>query len=203
MKNIPDFSFEIAANVNIVAGVDEAGRGPLCGPVVAAAVIFPKIFYENMPDVLITDSKQMSKQARENAYNWIIDNTIWGVGQCSPSEIDEINILQASLLAMKRAVANLSTTPDWCLIDGNKLPCDLAGQSIIKGDSRSISIAAASIIAKETRDKIMSDLSNQFPEYSWEKNSGYPTPSHLQAIAKYGINNPHFRKTFKPIKDLL
>ncbi len=200
MKSFPDFCFEQESGFDFVAGCDEAGRGPLCGPVVAAAVIFPKKNIE-IP-VLITDSKQMNHKLRAAAYDWIIKNTIWAVGSCSPNEIDELNILWASMLAMKRAVESLSKKPEFCLFDGNRTPKDLIGRAIIKGDSKSISIAAASIIAKETRDKIMCELAVEFPQYGWNKNAGYPTAAHLQAIKKYGINQ-HYRKTFKPVKDLL
>lgn len=200
MKTIPDFSIEQETGFKIVAGVDEAGRGPLCGPVVAAAVIFPS-FDIDIP-VVITDSKQLSHNMRAQAYDWITKNTIWAYAQCSPAEIDEINILQASLLAMERAVSKLSTKPDFCLIDGNKKPKNLDCLPVIKGDAKSLSIAAASIIAKETRDKIMCDLSKRYPEYEWDKNAGYPTAKHLQAIEKYGINE-QFRKTFKPIRERL
>jgi ribonuclease HII len=200
MKSVPDFNFEINSGFKLVAGVDEAGRGPLCGPVVAAAVIFPDTKI-SIP-VLITDSKKMTKSQRAVAFDWIVKNTFWAVGQCSPTEIDEINILQAAMRAMQRAVESLAQKPDFCLVDGNRMPVGLVGRAIVRGDAKSISVAAASIIAKETRDKIMTDLVGQFPEYGWNKNMGYPTPSHLQAIQKYGINE-HYRKTFKPVKDLL
>lgn len=197
-KENPDFSLEIASGARYVAGVDEAGRGPLCGPVVAAAVIFPHHDIE-IP-VVIRDSKQMTARQRAMAYEWITKNTIWAVAECSPAEIDELNILWASMTAMKRAVDKLQYTPDHCLIDGNRLPNDLVGTPVVHGDAKSISIAAASIIAKETRDKIMQDLSAQFPQYGWDKNAGYPTKSHLQAIEQYGINE-HYRKSFGPIKE--
>lgn len=198
MKTNPDFSIENELNYKLIAGVDEAGRGPLCGPVVAAAVIFPdrKI---DIP-VIIRDSKQMTPHMRALAYDWIINNTIWACAECSPEEIDEINILQASLLAMKRAIEKLNCNTEYCLIDGNKLPNKIIGKTVIKGDAKSLSIAAASIIAKETRDKIMKELSKKYPEYEWDKNAGYPTQSHLQAIDKYGINE-HYRKSFRPIKE--
>lgn len=198
MRATPDFSFECECGHRMVAGVDEAGRGPLCGPVVAAAVIFPNRDIE-IP-VIIRDSKQMTAHARAAAYDWITHNTIWAVGQCSPAEIDQLNILWASMLAMTRAVKKLAVCPDFCLIDGNRLPRDLSGQPIVKGDAKSLSIAAASIIAKETRDKIMHDLAAQYPEYGWDKNAGYPTPEHLRAIEKYGINE-HYRKSFRPVKE--
>lgn len=198
MKQKPTFEIEKACAFDIIAGVDEAGRGPLCGPVVAAAVIFPNRNIE-IP-VIIRDSKQMTPHMRSIAYEWIINNTIWAVAQCSAKEIDEMNILNASLTAMERAVNKLTLTPQFCLIDGNKLPSKITGQTIVKGDSKSLSIAAASIIAKETRDKIMKTLAKEFPMYGWERNAGYPTADHLQAIDKYGINE-HYRKSYKPIKE--
>ena len=198
MRTTPDFSYECDSGFEIVAGVDEAGRGPLCGPVVAAAVIFPNRNIE-IP-VVIRDSKQMTPHARAIAYDWITKNTVWAVGQCSPTEIDELNILWASMLAMTRAVQHLDMPPQFCLIDGNRVPRDLNGASVVHGDAKSLSIAAASIIAKETRDKIMHDLAAKHPEYGWDKNAGYPTPAHLQAIEKYGINE-HYRKSFGPIKE--
>ena len=179
MKATPTFEIENETGFTMVAGVDEVGRGPLCGPVVAAAVIFPRRDID-IP-VVIRDSKQM-------------------VAQCSPAEIDELNILHASMLAMSRAVTKLTCTPQFCLIDGNKLPHNIIGIPIVKGDAKSISIAAASIIAKETRDKIMQDLATQFPMYGWDKNAGYPTAEHLHAIEKYGINE-HYRKSYKPVKE--
>lgn len=196
-KTNPDFSIENECDAPLVAGCDEAGRGPLCGPVVAAAVIFPRRDIE-IP-VIIRDSKQMTAHARAAAYDWITQNTIWAVGQCSPTEIDELNILWASMRAMERAVGALAQKPDFCLIDGNRVPKNLTGAPVVKGDAKSLSIAAASIIAKETRDKIMRDLAAQYPQYGWDKNAGYPTQSHLQAIEKYGINQ-HYRKSFGPIK---
>ena len=198
MKESPTFDIENNYGFDLIAGVDEVGRGPLCGPVVAAAVVFPRRDIE-IP-VIIRDSKQMTSHMRAAAYDWITHNTIWAVAQCSAGEIDELNILNASLLAMRRAVEKLSCVPQFCLIDGNKLPPDLNGVAVVKGDAKSLSIAAASIIAKETRDKIMRDLAIQYPMYAWDKNAGYPTPEHLRAIEKYGINQ-HYRKSFKPIKE--
>ena len=197
-KYNPSFNLENESGYPVVAGLDEAGRGPLCGPVVAGAVVFPKRDIE-IP-VIIQDSKKMTPKQRAKAYDWIVNNTIWAVGQCSPSEIDELNILWASMLAMKRAYDNLKCQVDFCLVDGNRVPEGLQGLAVVKGDAKSVSIAAASIIAKETRDKIMTELSVQYPQYEWNKNAGYPTSSHLQAIEKYGINQ-HYRKTFGPIKE--
>lgn len=200
MRVIPDFSIEKNIGKKIIAGADEAGRGPLCGPVVAGAVVFKKYDFDDMP--LICDSKQMSEKQRDIAYDWIINNPdiIWAVAQCSAIEIDEMNILQASLTAMKRAIGALGINVEYCLIDGNKMPKDLIGEPVVKGDAKSLSIAAASIIAKVTRDRIMKDLAQKYPQYEWEKNAGYPTQQHLQAIDKYGINE-HYRKTYRPIKE--
>ena len=198
MKESPTFDIENNYGFELIAGVDEAGRGPLCGPVVAAAVVFPRRDIE-IP-VIIRDSKQMTSHMRGAAYDWIVHNTIWAVAQCSAAEIDQMNILNASLVAMARAVQKLTQMPKFCLIDGNKLPPDLNGMAVVKGDAKSLSIAAASIIAKETRDKIMHELAVQYPMYAWDKNAGYPTPEHLRAIEKYGINQ-HYRKSFKPIKE--
>ena len=198
MKTNPDFSIEKEIGANFIAGVDEAGRGPLCGPVVAAAVMFPATDIE-IP-VVIRDSKQMTARQRAMAYDWITQNTKWAIGMCSPAEIDELNILWASMRAMERAVAGLGCESVHCLVDGNRVPKNLIGTPVVKGDAKSISIAAASIIAKETRDCIMADLAQQFPEYAWDKNAGYPTKTHLQAIEKYGIT-VHHRKSFGPVKE--
>ena len=200
MISVADFSIENECGANIIAGVEEAGRGPLCGPVVAAAVIFPSRDIE-IP-VVIRDSKKMSAAQRAVAYDWITQNTIWAVGECSAAEIDELNILWASMHAMERAVAALARVPELCLIDGNRVPKNLQGRAIVKGDAKSLSIAAASIVAKETRDKIMRELAVQFPMYGWDKNAGYPTAEHLAAIQKYGITE-HHRKTFGPVKKVL
>ena len=200
MVVVADFSIENEIGANFIAGCDEAGRGPLCGPVVAAAVIFPNREIE-IP-VVIRDSKKMSAAQRAVAYDWITKNTIWATGQCTPAEIDELNILWASMRAMERAVAGLGQTPDMCLIDGNRVPAGLRGRAVIKGDAKSLSIAAASIIAKETRDKIMRELALEFPQYGWDRNAGYPTAEHLLAIKKYGITK-HHRLTFGPVKKCL
>ena len=198
MVAVADFSIENEIAQNLIAGGDEAGRGPLCGPVVAAAVIFPSRDIE-IP-VVIRDSKKMSAAQRAVAYDWITKNTIWATGECSPTEIDELNILWASMRAMERAVAGLAQAPEICLIDGNRVPKNLQGRAVVHGDALSLSIAAASIVAKETRDKIMHELATEFPMYGWERNAGYPTTEHLTAIEKYGIT-VHHRKTFGPIKE--
>ena len=197
-KDNPDFSLEIECGCKFVAGVDEVGRGPLCGPVVAAAVVFPRHDIE-IP-VIIRDSKQMTPRQRALAYEWNLQNTIWAVAESSPAEIDELNILWASMLAMRRAVEKLDCDVQYCLVDGNRVPDGLNGAPVVQGDAKSLSIAAASIVAKETRDRYMSDLAKQYPQYAWDKNAGYPTKSHLQAIEKYGINQ-HYRKSFGPVKE--
>lgn len=185
--------------INLIAGVDEAGRGPLAGPVVAAAVIFDKNTFH--PDV--NDSKKLNSSKREFLYNWIIENSIsYSVKEIDNKQIDEINILQATLKAMKMAVKNLKLKPDLIIIDGNKtFSHDVQTISVIKGDSKSFSIAAASILAKVTRDRIMKSLAEKFPVYDWINNKGYATKKHRQAILEYGECIYH-RKTFlKKLKE--
>ena len=200
MRSVPDFSIEKNCGKKIIAGVDEAGRGPLCGPVVAGAVVF--LSHDIEIPIVIRDSKQMSEKQRNIAYDWITNNPniVWATAQCSASEIDEMNILQASLTAMRRAVSMLGCKAEYCLVDGNKMPKGLTGESVVKGDAKSLSIAAASIIAKVTRDRIIKNLAQKYPQYEWEKNAGYPTQQHLQAIDKYGINE-YYRKTYRPVKE--
>ena len=182
-----------------IAGIDEVGRGPLAGPVIAAAVILDR---KNIPKG-INDSKKIPKAKRILLAEKIKENSIYAYGAASEIEIDEINILQASLLAMKRASDRLSVVPKTTLIDGNFKP-DIKNNtiSIIKGDSKSVSIAAASILAKVYRDKIMLKYSTQFPEYGFQNNSGYGTKEHLSAIKNYGITPIH-RKSFKPVHNIL
>ena len=180
-------------------GVDEVGRGPLAGPVIAAAVILDR---KNIPEG-INDSKKIPKAKRILLAEKIKENSIYAYGAASEIEIDEINILQASLLAMKRASDRLSVVPKTTLIDGNFKP-DIKNNtiSIIKGDSKSVSIAAASILAKVYRDEIMLKYSKQFPEYGFQTNSGYGTKEHLSALKNYGITPIH-RKSFKPVHNIL
>jgi len=180
-------------NIQLIAGVDEAGRGPLAGPVVAAAVIFS-------PDVLIEgvdDSKVLSEKRREKLFGKIIKESIaYSVSVVPAEKIDEINILNASLLAMKRSVYKLKVQPDLILIDGNKsFKNKIPTVTIVKGDAKSFSIAAASILAKVTRDRIMKELSIEYPVYKWEKNKGYPTRQHRESIKENGPS-PFHRKTF-------
>ncbi len=184
-----------------VAGIDEAGRGPLAGPVVVAAVILnPSIKIEGL-----NDSKKISEKKREEIFEIIKKSAIdWNVQIISAKKIDEINILQATFLGMERAVENLKIKPEICLIDGNKLPEKLKffAQAIIKGDSKFASMAAASILAKVTRDKIMRELHEKFPKYNFMKNKGYPTREHLEAIWKHGIISQH-RKSYKPVREVI
>lgn len=182
-----------------IAGIDEVGRGPLAGPVIAAAVILDR---KNIPEG-INDSKKIPKAKRILLAEKIKKNSIYAYGAASEIEIDEINILQASLLAMKRASDRLSVVPKTTLIDGNFKP-DIKNNtiSIIKGDSKSVSIAAASILAKVYRDEIMLKYSKQFPEYGFQTNSGYGTKEHLSALKNYGITPIH-RKSFKPVHNIL
>ena len=184
----------------IIAGVDEAGRGPLAGPVVAAAVILDL----SNPIIGLNDSKKLTVKKREQLYYEIVDRAIsWKVSIVSAHIIDEINILQASLRAMQNAVLALDVKPDICLIDGNKVPSEIAhfSKAIVKGDGKIASIAAASIIAKVTRDRIMIDLHKKYPEYNFAQHKGYPTKEHLEAIDKFGILDSH-RKSYKPIRQL-
>ncbi len=180
-------------NIKLIAGTDEAGRGPLAGPVVAAAVIFaPEVYIEG-----VNDSKQLSAEKREILFGEIIKSSLtFGVAAVSHGKIDEINILNASLLAMLNSVTKLKVKPDLILVDGNKsFSYDVMIKTIVKGDSKSFCIAAASILAKVTRDKIMKRLSYHYPEYSWEKNKGYPTQQHIETIKLIGASPLH-RKTF-------
>ena len=186
--------------MKIIAGVDEVGRGSLIGPVYAAAVILNKSINKR----LLKDSKCLTKNKREELDKYIKENSIWAIGRASIKEIEKINILHASLLAMKRAILKLNKKPFLVLIDGNKLP-DLKNYKlkyVIKGKQKIPSISAASIIAKVSRDKLITKLSKQFCNYGWDTNSGYGTKEHLRAIKKLGITK-HHRKTFSPISGLV
>ncbi|WP_226643930.1 ribonuclease HII [Mesobacillus subterraneus] len=180
-----------------IAGIDEAGRGPLAGPVVAAAVILPENFY--LPG--LNDSKKLKESKRDEYFEIIMAEAVGvGVGIISAAEIDEINILQASKKAMLTAVNELGITPDYLLIDAVKLDTPYPFEALIKGDSRSISIAAASIIAKVTRDRLMKELSLEYPQYGFGANMGYGTPEHLKALREQGVTE-HHRKTFAPVRE--
>ena len=195
-RAMPDLSLE-ASLPPPVAGIDEAGRGPWAGPVVAAAVILPA---DRAPDG-IDDSKRLSRDRRAELYERIRAAATVGVGEASVGEIDALNVLQATMLAMRRAVEALGTPPSCALVDGNRLP-DLAcpARAVIGGDSRSLSIAAASIVAKETRDRIMRRLARLHPGYGWERNAGYGTPEHARALAALGPT-PHHRRSFRPVRE--
>jgi ribonuclease HII len=199
----PDFSLEQLALKNgatRVAGVDEVGRGPLAGPVTAAAVVLDP---QNIPEGL-NDSKALSAKKREALYDVIFEAADVSIAHASVEEIDELNILRASHLAMERAVAGLSVEPDHLLIDGNMIPRGLTGscEAVVKGDAISLSISAASIVAKICRDRIMWDLAQQFPGYGWETNAGYPSKKHKDALVELGVT-PHHRRSFKPVHNIL
>jgi len=199
----PNFELEQAAlsrDAFRIAGVDEVGRGPLCGPVTAAAVILNP---DDIPEGL-NDSKKMTAKKRDALYDEILAKADCCIAHATVQEIDEINILRASHLAMTRAIAGLTKAPDHILIDGNMIPKGLAtpAEAVVKGDGRSLSIAAASIIAKVARDRIMGDLAIEFPGYGWEKNAGYGTKQHLEALRALGVT-PHHRRSFKPIHNIL
>ena len=184
----------------IIAGVDEVGRGSLIGPVYAAAVILKKNIRKNE----IKDSKKLTKIDREKLAKYIKKNSIWTIGSASVKEIERLNILSASLLAMKRAIKKLKVKPNLVLIDGNKSP-ELSNyliKTIIKGDQKIKEISAASIIAKVSRDKLMLKMSGSFKKYKWDLNAGYGTRDHINAIRKYGVTRFH-RKTFNPIHNIL
>lgn len=202
-KTRPDFTFETAAFARghtCVAGVDEVGRGPLAGPVTAAAV---RLDPARIPDGL-NDSKTLTEARRNALCALIMDCADVSIAHATVAEIDELNILRASHLAMERAVKGLATFPDHALIDGNMIPKGIgcSAEAVVKGDARSLSIAAASIVAKVARDRIMVDLAQQYPGYGWEVNSGYPTPAHLRALLDFGIT-PHHRRSFKPVHNIL
>ena len=185
--------------MNIIAGVDEVGRGSLIGPVYAAAVILNKYINKK----LLKDSKKITKTKREFLSKYIKKNSIWAIGKASVKEIEKINILNASLLAMKRAIKRLKKKPSLVLVDGNKLPeiKNYSLKSIIKGDQKIPSISAASIIAKVARDKMITNLGKKFKGYYWDQNYGYGTKQHLKAIKNLGITKQH-RKTFSPINKI-
>ena len=186
-------------NITLIAGVDEVGRGPLIGPVVASAVILPKDYVLKG----LTDSKKLSEKKRDYYYDIIKKDALAiGIGVIDNNIIDEINIYEATKLAMKEAINNLSIKPEHILIDAMKLDIDIPTTSIIKGDFKSQTIAAASVIAKVTRDKMMYELDKEYPEYNFKNNKGYPTKDHLDAIEKHGILKQH-RNSYGPVRDYI
>ncbi len=196
---MPDYSEEERLGAGRIAGVDEVGRGPLAGPVIAAAVV---LCPDRIPEGL-DDSKKLSQRKREALFEEIHAVAQVSVGSASVEEIDALNILYASHLAMVRAVDGLGAI-NHALIDGNMIPKELTcpATALVKGDGRSVSIAAASIIAKVTRDRIMVDLAQQYPGYGWEKNAGYPTKLHREALETLGVT-PHHRRSFKTVHNML
>lgn len=202
---MPDFEIENSCK-GLVVGVDEAGRGPWAGPVVAGAVVF---LDKNMDDFLLknlNDSKKLSAKKRQQLYACLLEQQkqgklVLGIGQASCQEIDEKNILQATFMAMQRAVSALAVQPQMAIIDGNQKPKNfsLPSQTVIKGDAKSLSISAASIVAKVYRDKLMSDLALKYPFYAFEKNAGYGTAAHIAGLKTHGVT-PEHRLSYKPIK---
>ncbi len=185
--------------VKLIGGIDEVGRGPLVGPVVAACVILP-LNYE-LPG--LNDSKKLTEKRREEFYKILMQDAISiGIGIIDEKIIDEVNIYEATKLAMKDAINNCQIKPEHVLIDAMKLDIDIPSTSIIKGDAKSLSIAAASVIAKVTRDHMLIELDKTYPMYDFKHNKGYPTKKHVEAIYKYGIT-PFHRKTFSPVKEYL
>ncbi|ABU72172.1 MULTISPECIES: ribonuclease HII [Vibrio] len=192
--------FEYPQGYQLVAGVDEVGRGPLVGDVVTAAVILDP----NNPIEGLNDSKKLSEKKRLALLPEIKEKALaWAVGRCSPEEIDELNILQATMVAMQRAIAGLKVQPDLALIDGNRCPeLPMDSQAVVKGDLRVAEISAASIIAKVVRDQEMEELDKQYPQFGFAKHKGYPTKAHFEAIEQHGVISEH-RKSFKPVKKAL
>lgn len=201
---LPSYNFEqnLKSQYKLIAGIDEAGRGPLAGPVVAAACILDIEKINQLPEQqkkLIRDSKKLSPKQREEIFEIIIQNSQYGVGEVGHQTIDEINIFNATFLAMRLAIDNLAIEPDYILVDGNKIipKLNLPQQAIINGDSLSLSIASASIIAKVTRDRLMMQYHQQYPQYGFNEHCGYGTEKHFAAIVKYGPSPIH-RLSFSP-----
>ena len=207
---MPDFSLEESLGLStsaVIVGVDEVGRGPLAGPVTAAAVFFDRQKITSDLLTKIDDSKKIAQKKRATISKQIESIAIIGIGWASSGEIDQLNILEATMLAMQRAIFSLQKQiildPDYILIDGNKVPrLDFPSKAIVRGDEKSLSIAAASIVAKNKRDAFMTSLSKLYPGYGWEKNAGYGTREHLAAIEREGIT-VHHRRSFKPIAKYL
>ena len=187
----------------LIAGVDEAGRGPLAGPVVAAAVCFPDLALPPAIRSLIDDSKKLSPARRETACAAILETGLVATGEASVAEIDRLNILHATMAAMQRAVAALAVPPSAVLVDGNRTPVlPQPAHPLVRGDTLSLSIAAASIVAKVTRDRVMARLAADYPGYGWERNAGYGVAAHRAALATLGPT-PHHRRSFAPVREML
>lgn len=183
-----------------IGGVDEVGRGPLIGPVVACCCVLPEGFKLEG----LTDSKKLTEKKREEFYEYLVKNTIYGIGMISAEKIDEVNIYEATKLAMYEAIQNVRKQIDleYVLIDAMPLDLDIPSNSIIKGDAKSISIAAASVIAKVTRDRLMIELDRKYPMYEYAKHKGYPTKKHIEAMHEYGLIEG-YRKTYGPVKEMI
>lgn len=199
---VPDLSFECSLGVPRVAGIDEAGRGPWAGPVVAAAVVLDPT---RLPPELVRgldDSKKLAKTVRELMYDMVAASAVTGVGIATVEEIDRLNILAATMLAMRRAFRALSLPVPCAIVDGNRAP-ELGCRTycLVGGDGRSLSIAAASVVAKVTRDRIMARLAREHPGYGWEHNAGYGTKQHAEALSRLGVT-PHHRRSFAPVARL-
>jgi ribonuclease HII len=189
-------AIELELNGGPIAGVDEAGRGPLAGPVVAAAVVLDPAFISDG----IADSKALDAKSRQSVYQAIVATARVGIGVAGVDRIDSDNILNASLWAMAQAVARLDCRPRLVLVDGNKVPnVECSTRAIVQGDAKCLSIAAASIVAKVARDAIMTELARSYPHYGFERHKGYGTPEHQAAIARYGVT-PHHRRSFRPVQ---
>ncbi|NOJ22977.1 ribonuclease HII [Vibrio coralliilyticus] len=197
-KELPPF--EYPQGYHLIAGVDEVGRGPLVGDVVTAAVILDP----NNPIEGLNDSKKLTEKKRLALLPEIKEKALaWSVGRCSPEEIDQLNILQATMVAMQRAIEGLEVAPDFALIDGNRVPqLNMDAQAVVKGDMRVAEISAASIIAKVVRDQEMEELDKLHPQFGFAKHKGYPTKAHFEAIEQHGVIDQH-RKSFKPVKKAL
>ena len=197
---LPLFNEDYASGVTLFCGADEAGRGPIAGPVFAAAVILDP----DRPIAGLKDSKKLSEHRRDELAVEIKQYAIaWAIAQCSIQEIDELNILHASMLAMKRAIESLSIKPELALIDGNRCPkLAIAAKAIVKGDDKVSAISAASILAKTARDAVMLDLHRQYPEYGFDRHKGYPTAFHLEQLSIHGVSPVH-RKTYAPVRKIL
>ncbi len=205
---MPDFSFENKYGRNVV-GIDEAGRGPWAGPVVAGAVMFKNQDCNHELVLMLDDSKKLSAKKREKIYQMLFEeqnkgNLVIGIGQAEVEEIDNLNILNATFLAMDRAFEQLNTAPDMVLIDGNQKPKTIHSpcKTLVKGDAKSCSIAAASIVAKVYRDNLMKNLAEKYPFYGFEKNAGYGTKAHIEGLKSHGVTSIH-RRSYKPIQEFL
>ncbi len=199
---MPDYSLEASLG-GTVAGIDEAGRGPWAGPVVAAAVVLDPL---NLPRELaagLDDSKKLRRPVRERLFELVVTHATAGIGEASVAEIDALNILQATLLAMRRAIDHLPVRPDHAIVDGNRAPgLDIPTRTVVGGDALCLSVAAASIVAKVTRDRIMARLAAEFPVFGWSSNAGYGTKQHAAALETHGATR-HHRRSFAPVAKLL